>query len=90
MTDSNTNVIRRYLKPSSDGVVLSVEDLRDLLQVNTISPTIYRYYRERQHILCSSASNTRAGWLTNDEASMQWLRDRNYIEVKPKPEEILT
>lgn len=89
MTDSNTNVIRRYLKPSDDAV-LSVEELRDLLQIGTVSPTIYRYYQEGRHIICSSSNNRRAGWLTNDEASMQWLSGRNYIEVKPAPEEILT
>lgn len=91
MTDSNTSVTRRYVKPVEGGNLLTRQELRDLLGVETVSPSVYGIYRQGRAIICSTQTNRRAGWLrANAQDSIEWLESRNYVEVFPAPEEILT
>lgn len=91
MTDSNTSRPRRYLKPVEGCNTLTKEELRVLLDVETVSPSVYDIYRRGKAIICSTTNYRRAGWLrANDESSIEWLVSRDYVEVFPTPEEVLT
>ena len=90
MTDSNTSVIKKYLKPSEEAFDMTRREILDLFDAESIPPSIMRRFAHGS-ILCTLPSNPRKiAYTHNTTQNLDWLARNGYVEVFPKPAEILT
>lgn len=82
MTDSNTTVIKKYIRPSPETLNLSKEEIQNLLGVQSISSLLYSLFQGGGKIICNSTSSMkRGGWVNDDSSGLQWLIGRGYTEA---------